>query len=333
MAADETWSSASTSLSRAHRVHTTTYAFDCAACHAGVATGRSTYPADAASIVDKTRHVNGTKDVAFAGVDAGALPYGSGGANTCSNTYCHSDGVDRDAPFTSGPSVAWTQTAGCGSCHAAGAAMATRSHGLHVANAYLGTSFGCARCHDTVSGDDTIAPGKRGQHVNRAVEVPGMGYSDGTANGVADGTCATSYCHSNGTETLAAGDYRPVAWGGADGADDCKECHGRESPPAWVSAYGEPNYANDPWAPSGDRLNTHREHLSATPAIAKTQCVGCHAGTVDSSGALVPGGQHLDGVRNVSGAGIGSYGEAIEACGTVSCHPGGAGAIWGGEPP
>jgi predicted CxxxxCH...CXXCH cytochrome family protein len=331
MSADDPWSPASTNLSRAHRVHTTTYAYDCASCHAGVATGRSTYPADAASIGDKTRHVNGTKDVAFAGLDAGALPYGSGGPYTCSNTYCHSDGVDRTPPFTSGPSVPWTLTAGCGACHAAGPAMATGSHGLHVANAYVGTSVGCARCHDTVSADDTIAAGKRGQHVNGAVEVPGTGYSDGTANGVADGTCAATYCHSNGTETLDAGDYRPVAWGGADGDDDCDECHGRESSPAFVSVYGEPNYATDRWAPNGDRRNSHDEHLSATPEAAKTECVNCHAGTVDPFGALVPGGQHLDGVRNVSGPGFGSYDEAIEGCGTVSCH-GGGDAIWG-EPP
>jgi predicted CxxxxCH...CXXCH cytochrome family protein len=195
--------------------------------------------------------------------------------------------------------------------------MATQSHTLHVNNAtYVGANFGCITCHDTVSDDSTIAAGKYGQHVNAAVEVPGTSYTDGTADNVANGTCATNACHADGTETPG---YVSVTWGGTDNTDNCKECHGKEA----GSLAGAPWYANN--TASYDTRNSHQSHV-----IDATSCVSCHSGTVNAAGALWPL-VHLDlnGAADVSGTGIGSYTDATETCNTVTCH--GGEAQWGGD--
>jgi predicted CxxxxCH...CXXCH cytochrome family protein len=237
--------------------------------------------------------------------------------------------VDRTAPFTSGPSAAWNAAApGCGACHLAGSAMATQAHGAHVNNAaYLGTNLGCVKCHDTVSNDTTINAAKVAQHVNAIVETTGTSYSDSTADGIANGSCATNYCHSNGTETLSGTDYKSIAWNGTL-ANDCRGCHGIDTG-GFTSVYGEPNYANN--TASDDTRNTHAKHVSTTLATAKTQCVDCHESTINSTGTLVTAGTHVNNAVEVTaGAGkkIGAYTAAGETCATITCHGGGT-AQWG----
>ncbi|MBI5509403.1 MAG: CxxxxCH/CxxCH domain-containing protein [Deltaproteobacteria bacterium] len=328
---DDAYNQATTVLPGAHDKHSTTastsYNYGCERCHDDTVLDSATLRTTAGQ--GKVKHVNGSKnDVKFntSPLDQAAGTFSGGTTGTCSNTYCHSNGVDRTAPFTSGPSITWDATRTCGSCHSAGSAMATRSHALHVNNAtYLTTSFGCITCHDTVADDSTIAAGKYGQHVNAAVETTGTSYSDGSADGVANGSCAANACHSDGTETPG---YKSVTWGGTDNADNCKECHGSDGAPDFTSAYGEPNYVNNTGA--YDTRNSHKAHVSTVLATAKTQCVNCHAATVDAAGALLASSAHVSGAANISGAKISSYTDATETCNTVTCH-GGASPQWGGS--
>ncbi|HET8542435.1 MAG TPA: CxxxxCH/CxxCH domain-containing protein, partial [Anaeromyxobacter sp.] len=310
---------AASALSVAHRKHTsaTTYAYGCERCHTSTTS-------DGTAITGPASHVDGGRTLAFNASpldQAGAFYRGTATTpnHTCTNTYCHSSGVDRAPPFATGNSIAWTATSSCGSCHAGGSAMATRSHAAHVNNGtYLGTNVGCAGCHDTAASDSAIAAGKHGQHVNGLVETTGTSYADGTADGVANGSCGTSSCHSNGTENLVLADYRSVQWGVTALADDCKGCHGTEV----GSIAGAPWYASS--TASVKTRNSHPKHVGSA-----SDCVTCHAGTVTALGALIPSGTlHLDGQGEVSGAGIGSYDPGTESCSTVTCHGTGT-PVWG----
>jgi predicted CxxxxCH...CXXCH cytochrome family protein len=327
---------ATTTLPGAHGKHVKAtasggYAYGCEKCHANTVTNATTLATTPG--LGKVQHVDGDKnDLKFnaSPLDQTVGTFTGSTSGTCSNTYCHSNGVDRTAPFTSGPSAAWNAAApGCGACHLAGSAMATQAHGAHVNNAaYLGTNFGCVTCHDTVTDDTTISAVKIGQHVNAVVEVPGTSYADGTADGVANGSCGTNYCHSNGTETP---DYESIAWNSTL-ANDCLGCHGAEASPAFTAVYGEPNYTSS--TATDDTRNSHRAHVTGTAATAKTQCVDCHESTMNAAGALVAAGTHLNnGVEVTAGAGkkIGTYAAAGETCSNISCH-GGNSAQWGGAP-
>jgi predicted CxxxxCH...CXXCH cytochrome family protein len=339
MAADNSGLSSSTNLSHAHYVHTETatlYGFNCSKCHYGEATGKSDYPTTAGVIADKTRHVNGARNVAFDSDNSGAAQYGTAGAYICSNTYCHSNGTSVASP-PANDSIAWNTHAAtdCTSCHggnatATGAKMATNEHEMHInqatgaASPYLGRNLACGRCHSTTvatSNDRAIAT--YSNHVNLAVGVSMP--DDGTWGGSITKTCASAYCHSDGTETPT---YRPeLDWdAGQSLTNDCKQCHGTEA----GSVAGAPWYTNVP-ANGDDERNGHPTHVDAA-----ADCVDCHDGTVNSSGALIDGALHLNKVGDVSsGSGkpiAGSYTQSGETCTSVTCHGGASSATaqWGG---
>jgi len=338
-----------TNLSHSHNMHTAPvassgYFFNCSQCHNGVATGASDYPTTAGTIVDKTKHVSGTHTVAFdAAVNPGTTAYNQGPAYTCSNTYCHSNGTNAGTP-PANTSIAWNASvaADCTSCHAgnatAAAKLATNDHAAHMnqaagsASPYLGSNIACGRCHAaTVGQGNDRAISDLTKHVNRSVEVS-MVNADasaaGTYGGASTKTCSSVYCHSDGTET--PGNYdAALDWdAGLSRTNDCKACHG-----TGTGTYGAPDYAEHV-ATSDDVRNSHSAHVSSTLATAKTQCVNCHEGTVDGTGALVAGALHLNKVGDVtSGTGkkIGSYNATGESCTNVTCHGNNVTAVsWGG---
>lgn len=101
-----------TLLSDAHAKHTddtavTGYQFGCVRCHASTV---SSGVQDIAPITvsDKSNHVDGTRTLSFdaSGPDNSLGSYSDSPGFTCSNTYCHSTGQDRTAPYTSPASIA-----------------------------------------------------------------------------------------------------------------------------------------------------------------------------------------------------------------------------------
>jgi predicted CxxxxCH...CXXCH cytochrome family protein len=325
---------AATTLSSAHKLHTGAYAIGCQACHERSTTNGTTILAGGGL------HVNGAKDV----FDAAGTKGVYNGDLTCSNTYCHSSGADRTAPYVSGPSIAWTATASCTSCHGGpvGAGqMATGKHGNHVNVAGTiggpaSSNYVCGACHSstvaaTVNAPITATTGTA-LHTNGNPNVVfsatyGGTFTPGAAEG--QGSCASTYCHSSGED--AAGTrpnaFKTVTWNGA--ALACNGCHGAETGAGTVvSKAGEPNY------PSGAGItdsNSHAKHVASA-----ADCVTCHADTVNATGdginATVTPTLHLNKTRDVKFSGLPgtpSWVSASKTCSSVSCH--GAGApVWGG---
>jgi predicted CxxxxCH...CXXCH cytochrome family protein len=326
---DDGTAQATTLLPNAHAKHITnaagSYSYGCEKCHANTTTTGNT-------ITGKDQHADNSKDVKFnaSPLDQSAGTFSGGAAGTCSNTYCHSNGQDRTAPFTSGPSIAWNATADveCDSCHGGNASASVKmgpsnDHAAHMDQAaYLGRNIACGRCHSaTVNQSNDRVITTLANHVNAAADVAMVNVDEtaaGTYSGPGTKTCTNVYCHSDGTETLGYINTNLDWDAGFAKANDCKACHGTEA----GSVAGAPWYANN--TASNDTRNSHQAHVGAA-----TDCVDCHAGTVTAAGALIAGGTlHLNKVVEVSGAAIGSYTDATETCNTVTCHGGGS-PQWG----
>jgi hypothetical protein len=77
-------------------------------------------------------------------------------------------------------------------------------------------------------------------------------------------------------------------------APSCTQCHANAGYPDWLHTC---NFCHDaPPAPAPVGI-----HPAVSSAI--TGCWGCHPGTVDATGTLVPGGLHMDGVVEATGGG------------------------------
>lgn len=233
----------------------------------------------------------------FVGLNSG----GSFVTGKCYNLYCHSDG--RTNPKT----VDWTAgtTLDCSGCH--GIATTTdpnalsAKHANHVNNAVrLGTNYGCVDCHATaVSDNNTISDTTK--HVDGSIDLAGTKL--GT---VSAGSCATSYCHSNGK-----GNFEPATWTQTTSLG-CKSCHGKSN------ATGAPDYLN-PGVGGAVNANSHGKHVSTA-----ADCVNCHSKTTTVNGtAIIAGSQHTDGFNNYTSytAGGKTFGRlANKTCSNISCH-------------
>jgi predicted CxxxxCH...CXXCH cytochrome family protein len=191
--------------------------------------------------------------------------------------------------------------------------METGAHLSHINNSSeIGDNFGCVDCHSgTVSADTTISSPATHLDLDGTPDVAGTNVGTYSA-----GNCNSSYCHSSGQETTV---NRSVNWTG--GALDCKGCHGADG--AFTSTSGEPNYANG-GETDNITANSHQKHARASTA----DCNDCHDLTVNSSGNLISGGEHLNGSANASGPFMASYDDNAETCSNVTCHGGGS-PEWG----
>ncbi|GFO60933.1 cytochrome c [Geomonas silvestris] len=241
---------------------------------------------------------------------------GSFAGTSCSTVYCHSNGKGTFATAT------WGATLDCAGCHGSatstGAAALSAKHALHVNNAaVLGTNYGCVECHSaTASSNTAIADVTK--HANGSVDLAGT-----RVGTVSAGSCATSYCHSDGKGT-----QKTVTWTQTQTLD-CKGCHGSDAAPAFASVAGEPNYAN---AGSGvARANSHKNHVAAA-----ADCQNCHA-TTTADGLSIKAGAtaHTNSVIDVVAGNGKSFTVSGKTCSNVSCHSGNgiianvAAATWG----
>ena len=171
--------------------------YGCAVCHATVGSN--------SAIVDRKKHVNGVKEIAFSGpMTAGTTSNGA----TCATNYCHSNGKGVFA------TPSWTNRASgaCGSCHGTlpalgSAVIATGAHFAHFSSS--ANSYGSMLTPTSVSSCQLCHGGYLselgGSHVNGGVEVSSPGYSP-----AGTGTCTP--CHK-----------QTVNWSG--GAVTCESCH------------------------------------------------------------------------------------------------------------
>lgn len=255
---------------------------------------------------------------------------------TCTNTYCHSIGqTATGGPLSGQPgeykeSPPWGTSLGmgmCGSCHEGGHgnSLSSGSHGKHLTYGFgLGVGHAatctvchkwnasapygdCNQCHDQYQGER--------YHVNKQVNVlfdpywgSSISYNGTPTPGDGFGSCANTYCHSNGTGgTKNSGETRPMVassspvWGGST---QCDSCH--ETTPSYVS--GSP------------KANSHGLHVTQK-GIA---CKSCHNN-------LASGTTHVNGIYDVTpGNGASfmySYAADGGTCNSVSCHA--SGRKWG----
>ncbi|MBK5276768.1 MAG: CxxxxCH/CxxCH domain-containing protein [Desulfuromonadales bacterium] len=231
-------------------------------------------------------------EVKFGGPNSG----GTFATGQCFNLYCHSDG--RTNPKT----VSWAAgtTLDCSGCHGiattTGLNALSAKHAKHVNNAVrLGNNYGCVDCHATaVSDNNTISDTTK--HVDGITDLAGTKL--GT---VSAGSCATSYCHSNGKGT-----FKPATW--TQGATiGCNGCHGT------ATGTGAPDYITG--LPGAADANSHGKHLSS--------CADCHSKTTVNGTTIIAGSQHIDGFNNFSSGNGKTFGKlANKTCSNISCHSG-----------
>src|SRR5690349_7103257 len=179
----------------------------------------------------------------------------------------------------------------CTSCHggtdnASGAPpndlhgnTATTGAGVGQHTAHLAAGIGCTACHPERTSVKT--PG----HLDGKVDVAlsGLAVAGGGAPSpafdAATATCSNVYCH--GATLPAASPRAAPRWTAPFATARCVSCH--DFPP---TAGGHP---------------------------AATECASCHPATVDASGALRPGGKHLDGVADGIAQHASGYGSRASA--------------------
>jgi len=286
------------------------YPADCTQCHA-VAPATGNHP------------TTGTKHAAYFGTGTGSCVYchadhttfahatsagraievklpGAGrfAGTNCSTVYCHSNGKGTFAtPIWGGAAL---ECSGChGTATVTGAVALSPKHANHVNNAgLLGTNYGCVECHsNTVSGNSTISSTEN--HTNGTIDLNGAH--------LAGGSCATSYCHTDGKGAQKTVTWTDSAW---TSGSSCKGCHGSASAQAFASVAGEPNYAN------AVHPNSHQKHVAVA-----SDCQNCHS-TTTLDGVSIVGNAHTNGaIETVKGNGK-DFTIVGQTCSNISCHSG-----------
>jgi predicted CxxxxCH...CXXCH cytochrome family protein len=343
-----------------HTKHINTYAANtnitCNSCHAGTAASNSALQA---TVQARNQHPNANRDVAmntFATGGAVAIS-GAQGSQTCTNTYCHSNGTV--AAGTHG-AISWTGTfSTCAECHGNAASLATGSHAKHLAVA----GITCDKCHNATASSNTTISGFA-NHVNKNVTInfaatvaPAGGTYNGQiaggatvyqkAVGTAAGACATNTCHGTNSGT----------WGVVNADATCVKCHGvvGTTPAAYTATINTaaPGYngtgvntggtvgAISGGVSSDAKVGAHDVHLRGVGGY-KTggvACADCHAVTALGDAGHMNGSSTMTWsnlARNVGttpynadkGAIVPSY--TAPTCATNYCHGGGfAAAVQG----
>ena len=311
---------AGTATANSHNKHVTeagiTATTGCANCH---------YRTVDAAVAGKLRnystlHLNSVENVDFKLIGGKTGTY-DGTAKTCSATYCHGTAA---SPAWGSPSLA------CNNCHSASNVL-PGAHNQHWETATLATSyalepinsgdagsyqFNCSSCH---------APGSTlAVHANGPADAIGAGqvfygftsatrkgsYTYGTTEGTpadngfawTDGSCATTYCHSNGN----GGDPVNAAftWASASGTLGCGGCH---------------NKAGDTWSATG--TTAHTKHVTSNNSAGVYTCDTCHNLTASSNTALADKTYHVNKVKDISGSLISNTYQVLPVgtC-TTDCH-------------
>ncbi|MBJ6725375.1 CxxxxCH/CxxCH domain c-type cytochrome [Geomesophilobacter sediminis] len=294
-------------------------ALDCSTCHGNVGA---------------VRHVNGTVlwDVTKNGAAAAYRGAATGSTGTlapsasygqCSNTYCHSD--VQGPGGVGGPQNFATPTWGgaalaCNGCHQFDMTQpsAPGSHRKHFTSTIWGQTPTCDTCHFGAGGGtgkhadgniDVVFAG--GGSYSQSPNPPGNGY----------GSCAGTYCHSNGTSfTAPFGAARLLPTWNQPLPSDCSGCHGGLST--------GPDYPN-----GTPKANSHAQHV----AVNHLGCNACHASVTSDGVTITTPGNHM--VQKYFVAAGGGAAFSVTALGTpasptscadISCHGGtGHGATWG----
>jgi predicted CxxxxCH...CXXCH cytochrome family protein len=299
-------SAASDRMSRGHWKHlgTDRYGFTCDECHANTVVADCTVkilePEGYAYHVNAIKtDIKGSAGIRSTPLADNVYTYDAG-AKTCSNTYCHSYGVDNNISGGFDNAVvtpAWgSGTTVCSSCHGGNAAsgnpIATGSHTTHVSV----HGYACGKCHAaTMSDAADNAVTAYDNHVNGFRNVKFSPDVGGTYT-PADKSCRNTYCHGDDPwdttyEYIAT---HPVPrWGVPSSVPNCGVCHVDQG--AGISG-ADYNMRH---------LELHHPHSSSAyasqPNYIRIACEVCHA-QKSLNPVLHPNVNHGGGDDNVSSA-------------------------------
>lgn len=255
----------------------------------------------------------------------------AGADGTCSNLYCHSNGVPIGG-VASYSNVQWNQTAtlNCSSCHSTRGsddsglqAELSPNHGKHIA--YSGEAntynFKCDECHFSTIVDnpknpwlmDSLDLKSKAFHVNGLKDVyfsstatasNSINQSSGNYAGL---ICSNIYCHSQGTSFSSPFPAPNVNLQWNTGISSCQSCHGGDSSKTYkISTYA------------------HTAHINQASYLGSNfMCFRCHEDTSSATSDELLNNIifHVNGQRDVKFSDGGSYSNF--QCSNNYCHSNG----------
>lgn len=281
----------------------------CDKCHRATTT-------TASSITDTTKHANRIYNVDGTGTVPYTFTYTYNAAGgSCAASYCHGAGT----PAWGGASLA------CNQCHLANNTLAGK-HSKHygvatvavtadrtASNTSSGTAYeySCGVCHNAVPhADGSVSANQAAQVAFDGAIALGGSYAAGTLAGTdtggftwTNGTCSTTYCHSQGQSTTSPFGGTPniaATWNGA--AMNCESCH---------------NYN----AAATNKMGTgsHPEHINNSTVIGTNYgCQECHTTTTSDGTTITNEANHVNKTRDVSMVKGGTW--TSPNCTTTYCH-------------
>ncbi len=303
------------------------YTYGCATCHAATVSNNTT-------ISDVSKHVNVQIDVSFSGVATtggaaatyalnGHAPGATGTVDqSCNNIYCHSNAqtggqvgtTHRFRNLTGAKRFNQTTTVslGCNGCHSTGSTISgswtlSGAHLAHLSlsvNPQIGKVLACNDCH--ANGGTNL---NRANHANGIINYSSaLGGSSARGNlKLSTGRCNTVYCHSNGQGVY--NNMSTVAW--FSGAKlGCNGCHA--------------NAAN-----ASSLSGAHNAHINGGTTGGSFNCKDCHASTLNvtfgSSTTINASGNHVNTLKNFSGAKAYKTGYVAGGACSTYCHTDGRG--------
>src|SRR5574341_52701 len=294
-----------TATANTHVKHVETSSLSCDFCHYTTTTDTTIPPT---TIVPAGTHRNGLETVSFKSVGGKTGTYTDLTA-TCATTYCHG----AASPIWGGAAIA------CNGCHNASSVLVGR-HSTHYASTTVATDrtaantssgtaylYNCGVCHNAAThAGNPISANQPAQVVFDATIAGGGTYSAGTLQGAdagfnwTNGTCSSTYCHSNGAG--GAPNNTTFTWATLAGTFTCESCHNYNAAATNKMASGN-----------------HTEHINNAAVIATNYgCQECHNRTTTDGTSITNEANHVNGAKNVSIVKGGAW--LSPNCTSAYCH-------------
>ena len=295
---------------------------NCGACHPDVVNNSPT------AFTNVAQHINGTVDVTagtqhptgYEMVTMHGYDFDKLGPSTCATAACH--GVALTGGSTGGPSCAtatgchdkvapgFSWQTQCTFCHGdintptgngmppqgvlgatAASDKSVGAHAIHVNATATHAAWDCTFCHTKPT--SALTPG----HVDGTggvvqAEVVYSTLNPSATFAAATAVCSNLYCHGNGQTSAGTATWTTTT------ALTCTSCH---STTAATGMSGQ-----------------HSKHIKSEGM----KCSQCHSTVVDTNMAIISAALHVDGKKQVTFSGGGTYTAASKSCSGLggNCH-------------
>jgi len=300
----------------------------CDKCHNGEIDSNNAF-------TDKTKHINGAKEVKFAEGSWDAA------SKTCSSTVCHSgdmkwEGKIHEAGYAAKEKHGHdfiTPGSACKTCHGAdltGGSSKVSCDKCHTGGA--GWRNNCTFCHGGKD-DQTGAPpyGARGEtdSTNKKVGAHGKHVNESESHSaIACEACHVKPATIDDAEHISG--KGEVAFHGVSGANavykndsaTCSSvyCHGDgrsvSGDVLWTSqAAAACNSCHGDAASAQTLSGRHATHIGRG-----AKCASCHSAAVDADGKIIDKTLHVNGAKDINMTGGGQFDADAKTCSSTVCH-------------